>query len=27
LSEADQVRLDAILVDEYSETQYQNKIT
>jgi len=26
LSEADQVRLDAILVDEYNETQYQNKI-
>lgn len=27
LSEADQVRLDAILVDEFSESQYQNKIT
>lgn len=27
LSEADQVRFDAILVDHYNETQYQNKIT
>lgn len=26
LSEADQVRYDAILVDDYNETQYQNKI-
>jgi len=26
LSEADQVRFDAILVDEYTETEYQNKI-
>jgi acyl-CoA dehydrogenase len=26
LSEADQVRFDAILVDEYSESQYQNKM-
>lgn len=27
LSDADQVRFDAILVDDYSETEYQNKIT
>lgn len=27
LSEADQVRYDAILVDDYSETEYQNKIS
>lgn len=27
LSEADQVRFDAILVDQYNETEYQNKIS
>ena len=27
LSEADKVRYDAILVDDYSETEYQNKMS
>jgi acyl-CoA dehydrogenase len=27
LSEADQVRFDAILVDDFSESEYQNKMT